>query len=46
MNQRAELKRINIEVFFRNKLDNALVPLTLNSGGSFSLKFVFRKLKV
>ena len=46
MNQRRELKRINIEVFFRNKLDNALVPLTLNSGGSFSLKFVFRKLKV
>lgn len=46
MNQRTELKRVNIEVFFRNKLDNALVPLSLNSGGSFSLKFVFRKLKI
>ena len=46
MNQRAELKRINIEVYWRNKLDNALVPLYLNSGGSFSMKIVFRKLKV
>ena len=45
MNQRTQLKRINIEVFWRNKLNNALVPLKLNSGGSFSLKFVFRKLR-
>jgi hypothetical protein len=45
MNQRSELKRVNIEVFWRNKLNNALVPLKLNSGGSFSLKFVFRKLR-
>ena len=46
MLQRTELRRINIEVFWRNKLDNGLVPLAINSGGSFSLKFVFRKLKV
>lgn len=45
MNQRTQLKRINIEVFWRNKLNNALVPLKLNSGGSYSLKFVFRKLR-
>jgi len=46
MLQRSELRRINIEVFWRNKLDNGLVPLSINSGGSFSLKIVFRKLKV
>jgi hypothetical protein len=45
MDQQKELKNINLGVFYRSKLTGALVPVKLNSGGSFSIKFLFRKPK-
>jgi hypothetical protein len=45
LNQLEELKNINISVFYRSKLTGALVPVQLNSGGSFSCKILFRKPK-
>ena len=41
----AELKHINFQVFYRLKINGALIPFKLNSGGSFGLKLCFRKLK-
>jgi hypothetical protein len=45
MDQQKELKNINLGVYYRSKLTGALVPVKLNSGGSFSIKFLFRKPK-
>jgi len=42
--EQANLYEISISVFYRSKLTGELVPITLNSGGTFSLKMVFRKL--
>lgn len=44
MRNQSELTNINIEMFYRSKLDGSLVPVHINSGGTFSLKLVFRKL--
>ena len=46
MVQQTELSRISINVFYRSKLTGELIPIKLNSGGSFSMKLVFRKLKI
>ena len=40
-----ELKHINFQVFYRLKSTGQLIPLKINSGGSFGLKLCFRKLK-
>ena len=40
-----ELKFINLSVFYRNKLNGLLIPVKLNSGGSFSIKLKFKKIK-
>jgi hypothetical protein len=45
MDQLEELKNINLGVFYRSKLPGALVPVKMNSGGSFSIKMLFRKPK-
>jgi hypothetical protein len=45
LNQQEELKNINLSVFYRSKLTGGLIPIQLNSGGSFSCKMVFRKPK-
>jgi hypothetical protein len=45
MDQQKELKNINLGMFYRSKLKGALVPVKINSGGSFSIKFVFKKPK-
>jgi hypothetical protein len=39
-----ELIKMNLQVYWRFKYTGQLLPLYLNSGGSFSLKFCFRKL--
>ena len=39
-----ELTKMNIQVYWRNKYNGLLLPLKINSGGSFSLKLCFRKL--
>lgn len=39
-----ELKFINLAVFYRNKLNGLLIPLKLNSGGSFSIKLKFKRI--
>ena len=44
MRQQNELTHINLEMFYRSKLDGSLVPITINSGGSFSVKLCFRAL--
>jgi hypothetical protein len=41
--QQQELKRISVNVYYRSKLNGELIPIKLNSGGSFSMKMVFRK---
>ena len=43
--QTQELRRISVNVYYRSKLNGDLVPIQLNSGGSFSMKMVFRKPK-
>lgn len=43
--QQQELKKISINVYYRSKLNGDLIPIKLNSGGSFSMKMVFRKPK-
>ena len=43
--QQQELRKISINVYYRSKLNGDLVPIQLNSGGSFSMKMVFRKPK-
>lgn len=45
LKQQEELTEINIGAFYRNKLDGNLIPIRINSGGNFSMKIVFRKLK-
>jgi len=42
--EQANLYEISISVFYRSKLTGELVPIKLNSGGTFSLKMIFRKL--
>jgi hypothetical protein len=44
MRQQNALTHINIELFYRSKLDGSLVPVMINSGGSFSVKLCFRKI--
>jgi len=44
MVQQSALTKISLSVFYRSKLTGALIPIRLNSGGSFSMKMVFRKL--
>ena len=39
------IENINLGMFYRSKLTGALVPVKINSGGSFSIKFVLRKPK-
>jgi hypothetical protein len=46
MVQQKELSRISINVFYRSKLTGELIPIKINSGGSFSMKLVFRKVKL
>jgi hypothetical protein len=41
MDQQKELKNIYLGVFYISKLTGALVPVKINSGGSFSIKFEF-----
>ena len=41
----SELKNISFQVLFRLKIDGQLIPLKINSGGSFGLKLCFRKPK-
>jgi hypothetical protein len=45
LNHKEELTDINVAVFYRNKLDGNLIPIRINSGGNFSMKIVFRKLR-
>ena len=40
-----ELKTINFQVFYRLKINGQLIPFKISSGGNFSLKLCFRKLK-
>ena len=42
--EQANLYEISISVFYRSKLTGQLIPITLGSGSTFSLKMVFRKL--
>ncbi len=44
MRNQSELSNINIEMYYRSKLDGSLIPITISSGGTFSIKLVFRKL--
>jgi len=44
MRNQSELSNINIELYYRSKLDGSLIPITISSGGTFSIKLVFRKL--
>jgi hypothetical protein len=44
MRNQSELTNINLEMYYRSKLDGSLIPIHINSGGTFSLKLVFRKL--
>lgn len=44
MRNQSELSNINLEIYYRSKLDGSLIPITISSGGTFSIKLVFRKL--
>ena len=46
MKDQAELRLINLQVYYRFKYTGELIPLRINSGGSFSAKFCFRKIQV
>jgi hypothetical protein len=39
---RQEIRNIDIQIFWRNKLDNELYPLTIPNGGTISFKLMFR----
>lgn len=44
MRNQNELTNINLELFYRSKLDGSLMPVTICSTGAFSCKLCFRKL--
>ena len=46
MKDQAELRLINLQVYYRFKYTGELIPIRINSGGSFSCKFCFRKIQV
>jgi hypothetical protein len=46
MKDQDELRLINLQVYYRFKYTGELIPLRINSGGSFSAKFCFRKIQV
>lgn len=39
---RQEIRNIDVQIFWRNKLDNELYPLTIPNGGTVSFKAMFR----
>ena len=39
-----ELSQINLEFYYRNKYNQALVPIQLNAGGIMSLKLAFKRI--
>lgn len=44
MRNQTELTNINLELYYRSKLDGSLMPVTICSTGSFSCKLCFRRL--
>jgi hypothetical protein len=39
-----DLKNLDIQVYWRNRLTNSLTPLTLYNGGSANIRLLFRRI--
>jgi hypothetical protein len=43
---KTDIRQIDIQVFWKNRLDNQLVPITMYNLSSISLKILFRHKRV